>query len=145
VKTHVAECERCRRELDEMRATMALMDAWTTPEPNPYFMTRLNARMHEEREAPPQGWFERLRARFAYGPRMHARPLAAMALTVMLLIGGGTYLGVSNIEQPPPKPDTDAAVVHDLQTLDSNAQVLDQLESISGTGADSDDSDSKIN
>ena len=78
VKTHVAECESCRRELDEMRATMALMDAWTTPEPNPYFMTRLNARMREERQAPPQGWLERLRARFTYGPRMHARPVAAM-------------------------------------------------------------------
>jgi anti-sigma factor RsiW len=145
VKAHVAECERCRRELDEMRATMLLMDAWTTPEPNPYFMTRLDARMREEREAPPQGWFERLRARFVYGPRMHARPVAAMALTVMLLVGGGTYLGVSNIEQPQPPRDVDAAVVHDLQTLDSNAQVLDQLESISGTGVDSDDSDSKIN
>lgn len=133
VKTHVAECERCRRELEAMRATMALMDAWTAPEPNPYFMTRLNARMREEREAPPQSWFQRLRARLAYGPPMHTRPLAAMALTVMLLVGGGTYLGVTNVEQPQPKPDTDAAVVHDLQTLDSNAQVLDQLESISST------------
>lgn len=140
VKMHVAECASCRRELDEMRATMALMDAWTTPEPNPYFMTRLDARMREERQASPQGWLERLRARFTYGPPMHARPLAAMALTVMLLIGGGTYLGVSNVEQPQPKPDRDAAVVHDLQTLDSNAQVLDQLESISGT--DTDDSNS---
>jgi len=133
VKTHVAECESCRRELEAMRATMALMDAWTAPEPNPYFMTRLNARMREEREAPPQSWFQRLRARLAYGPPMHTRPLAAMALTVMLLVGGGTYLGVTNVEQPQPKPDTDAAVVHDLQTLDSNAQVLDQLESISST------------
>jgi anti-sigma factor RsiW len=131
VKSHVAECEGCRRELDEMRATMALMDAWTTPEPNPYFMTRLDARMREERQAPPQSWLQRLRARFVYGPSMHARPLAAMALTVMLLIGGGTYLGISNIEQPLPNQGTDAAVVHDLQTLDSNAQVLDQLEAIS--------------
>ena len=52
--------------------------------------------------------------------QMHARPLAAMALTVMLLVGGGAYLGVTNIEQPQP-PDHDAAVVRDLQTLDSNA------------------------
>jgi hypothetical protein len=131
VKTHVAECESCRKELDELRATMAVMDAWTTPEPSPYFMTRLGARMREEREAPRQSWFQRIRARFAYGPQMHARPLAAMALTVMLLIGGGAYLGVTNIEQPQPKPGVDAAVVHDLQTIDSNAQVLDQLEAIS--------------
>ena len=133
VKTHVAECESCRKELEELRATMSLMDAWTTPEPSPYFMTRLNARMREEREAPPQGWFQRLRARIAYGPPMHARPMAAMALTVMLLVGGGAYLGISNIEQPQPNTDKDAAVVHDLQTLDSNAQVLDQLETLSGT------------
>ena len=130
VKTHVAECDSCRKELEELRATMALMDAWTTPEPSPYFMTRLGARMREEREAPPQSWFQRIRARFTYGPPMHARPLAAMALTMMLLVGGGTYLGITNVEQPQP-PDRDAAVVHDLQTLDSNAQVLDQLEAIS--------------
>jgi anti-sigma factor RsiW len=130
VKTHVAECDSCRKELEEMRATMAAMDAWTVPEPNPYFMTRLGARMREEREAPPQSWLQRIRARFAYGPPMHARPLAAMALTMMLLVGGGTYLGVTNIEQPQ-QPDHDAAVVRDLQTLDSNSQVLDQLEAIS--------------
>ena len=133
VKTHVAACESCRKELEEMRAAMAAMDAWTVPEPSPYFMTRLGARMREERDAPPQSWLQRIRARFAYGPPMHARPLAAMALTVMLLVGGGAYLGVTNIEQPQP-PDRDAAVVHDLQTLDSNAQVLDQLESISDSG-----------
>ena len=131
VKTHVAECDSCRKELEAMRATMAAMDAWTVPEPSPYFMTRLGARMREEREAPPQTWFERIRARFAYGPQMHARPLAAMALTVMLLVGGGAYLGVTNIEQPQPPQGPQAAVVHDLQTLDSNAQVLDQLEAIS--------------
>ena len=131
VKAHVAECNNCRKELEEMRATMAAMDAWTAPEPSPYFMTRLGARMREEREAPPQSWLQRLRARFAYGPPMHARPLAAMALTVMLLVGGGTYLGITNVEtqQLPPQPN--AAVVRDLQTLDSNAQVLDQLEAIS--------------
>lgn len=134
VKSHVAECDSCRKELEEMRATMSVMDAWTTSEPSPYFMTRLGARMREEREAPRQSWLQRIRARFAYGPPMHARPLAAMALTVMLLVGGGAYLGVTNVEQPQPPQSNDAAVVHDLQTLDSNAQVLDQLESISDSG-----------
>ena len=131
VKSHVAKCASCQKELEDLRATMGLMDAWTAPEPSPYFMTRLNAQMREERQAPPQSWWQRVRARFVYGPPMHARPLAAMALTVMLLVGGGAYLGVTNIEQPQPKPDADAAVVHDLQTLDNNAQLLDQLEAIS--------------
>jgi len=129
VHEHVTECEGCRSELDSLKATMAVMDAWKAPEPNPYFMTRLNARMREEREAAPAGWLARLRAGFAYGPRSHVRPLAAMALTVMLLVGGGTYLE-TNLN-PAPKPSNEAAVVHDLQTLDNNAQLLDTLEDLS--------------
>lgn len=131
VATHVAECDSCRGELEELRATMALLDSWKAPEPSPYFMTRFNARLDEERAAAPAGWLERLRARLAYGPRMHARPLAAMALTVVVLLGGGAYLGVSNWTQPA-TPKGQAAVVQDLQLLDNNAQLLDQLESISG-------------
>ena len=57
------------------------------------------------------------------------RPMAAMALTVVLLLGGGAYLGLSDWMQPPHSDD--AAVVHDLQTLDNNAQVLDTLEALS--------------
>jgi hypothetical protein len=72
----------------------------------------------------------RLRARFTYGPQMHVRPLAAMALTVMLLIGGGTYLSVSDGDVTT-QPPIHEAVVHDLQTLDNNAQLLDQMEAMS--------------
>lgn len=131
VTTHVAECDFCRTELEELRTTMALLDRWEAPEPSPYFMTRFNARLDEERAAPPAGWLERLRARFAYGPRIHARPLAAMTLTVVVLLGGGAYLGISNWTQPA-TPKHSTAVVQDLQLLDNNAQLLDQLESISG-------------
>ncbi|MDR3741410.1 MAG: hypothetical protein P4L40_20520 [Terracidiphilus sp.] len=129
VTAHVAECASCARELQDLRATMALMDSWQVPEPSPYFLTRLNARLDEEREAAPAGWFERLRARFTYGSQLHARPVAAMALTVVLFIGGGAYLGFTNWEQPVAPPQT--AVVHDLQVLDNNDQLLDQLETIS--------------
>jgi hypothetical protein len=139
VTTHVAGCEDCHRQLEELRATMMLLDTWEAPEPNPYFMTRFEARLREERKAAPAGWLERLRARVLYGQHMHARPLAAMALTALLVLGGGAYLGVTDWEQPTPAPGQ-AAVVHDLQTLDSNAQLLDQLETISGN-SDSDNLD----
>jgi hypothetical protein len=133
VTTHVAECEPCAKELEELRATMALLDTWEAPEPNPYFLTRLQARLDEERQAKPAGWFERLRARLVYGPHLHARPIAAMALTVVLLLGGGTYLGMTNWDQTQAAPPQ-AAVVHDLQVLDNNAQLLDQLETLSSAG-----------
>ena len=130
VRAHVRQCSHCREELAELKATMALLDTWEGPEPSPYFLTRLDARLREEREAAPAGWFDRLRARLAYGPSMHIRPLAAMAMTLMLLVGGGTYLGVTNWDQPANQPGQ-AAVVGDLQTLDSNAQLLDQMEALS--------------
>jgi hypothetical protein len=95
-------------------------------------MTRFDARLREAREAEPAGWLARLRARFAYGPAMHVRPLAAMELSVLLLLGGGTYLGVTDLDQTA-KQTPQTAVVHDLQTLDSNAQLLDQMEALSTT------------
>lgn len=136
VQTHVAGCVLCQAELAELKATMNLLDTWQAPEPSAYFLTRLHARMREEREAAPAGWLARtiahLRAGFTYGagaPAVHARPLAAMALTVMLLVGGGAYLGVTDWNHPVAPPQT--AVVHDLQMLDNNAQLLNQLESLS--------------
>jgi anti-sigma factor RsiW len=134
VRKHVAECDGCRRELEELKATMGLMDAWKAPEPSPFFFTRLNARMREERQAAPKSWMARLKASFIYGPRTHVKPLAAMAMTVMLLVGGGTYLGLSNWMQPP--HSADAAVVDDLQMMDNNAQVLDTLEALSNANDD---------
>jgi hypothetical protein len=134
VQAHVAECGDCSGELDELKATMDLLDEWQAPEPNPYFLTRFQARLREEREAAPAGWlarrFARLRAGFSYGPGLHVRPLAAMALTVMLLVGGGAYLDLTDWNKPV-QPTGQAYVVHDLQILDSNAQLLDQMESLS--------------
>jgi hypothetical protein len=142
VQAHVDECAGCREELAELRATMELMDGWVAPEPSPYFLTRLDARMREERAATPSSWpaswLERLRARISYGPSMHVRPLAAMALTVVLLVGGGAYLDVADLDQSA-QPAGPTAVVHDLQTLDNNAQLLDQLETMSNTNTENGD------
>ena len=142
VSLHVAGCVDCQRQVEELRSTMALMDTWEAPEPNPFFMTRFQARLDEERKAAPAGWAARLvnriRARVLYGPQLHARPLAAMALTIVLILGGGAYLGVTNWEQQAP-PSTDAAVVGDLQTLDNNAQLLDQMENITDQPDEPDD------
>jgi anti-sigma factor RsiW len=135
VRSHMAECSECQTQLAELHATMALLDTWEAPEPNPYFLTRLNARLDEERQAVPASWFEKLRARVVYGSRLTLRPVAAMAMTVTLLLGGGAYLGFSNWD-PPVAPPVQTAVVHDLQTLDNNAQLLDQLESLSDQNGD---------
>ncbi len=134
VQSHVAECDGCSSELDELKATMDLLDTWQAPEPNPYFLTRFQARLREEREAAPAGWlarrFARLKAGISYGPGIHVRPLAAMALTVLLLVGGGAYLDLTDWNKPV-QSSGQAYVVHDLQILDTNAQLLDQMEALS--------------
>jgi len=134
VQAHVAECGDCQAELAKLEAAMQLLDTWEAPEPSPYFLTRLGARMREERQAAPAGLLARgiarIRASIAYGPGLHVRPLAAMALTVVLLVGGGAYLSINDVFQPA-QPTPLAATVNDLQILDSNAQVLDQMEALS--------------
>jgi predicted anti-sigma-YlaC factor YlaD len=118
---HVSECEECRTQLNELRATMALLDAWEVPEPSQYFLTRFNARLDEERAAAPASWYERVKARLVYGSRLTLRPVAAMVMTMVVLVGGGAYLGISDLEIAK-APAPQAAVVQDLQTMDNNAQ-----------------------
>ena len=133
VRAHVADCAECSNELAELRATMEVLDTWQAEEPSPWFLARLEARLREERAAEPVGWLARLSARFVYGPSAHVRPLAAMSLTVLLLVGGGAYLGVVDPDQATNPTEPHAAVVQDLQTMQSNAQILDQLESLTAS------------
>ena len=133
-RSHVAECAECSHELAELRATMALLDTWEAPEPSPYFNARMSALLRAEREAEPAGFFERLRARMMFGSNMHLRPIAAGALALLLLIGGGTFAGLMSTAPAPGHP---SATVRDLQSLDDNSQVFQQLNSL-----DQDDTDS---
>jgi hypothetical protein len=133
VRSHVAGCAGCSAQLAALYSTMDLLDTWQAPEPNPYFLTRMEARLREEREAEPTGWLARqlarIRAGFAGGVQTHTRPLAAMALTLLLLVGGGAYLDLADWNHS--AQDKETAVVSDLENMDSNAQVLDRLESLS--------------
>ena len=132
VQAHVKECADCSRELAELRSTIEMMNSWSAPEPSPFFDTRLQARLREERSSAPAGFFERLRARLLFSSNMHLRPIAAAALTVALAVGGATYAGLVGWRQP----QQTSATVHDLQLLDNNHQLFQQLDSL-----DQDDDD----
>jgi len=141
VLKHVKGCAGCKAELDELKQVMGLLDGWQTPEPSPFFMTRMEARLRAEREAEPAGWLARtllnLRNGLSYGPRPQVRPVAAMALTVLMLVGSGAYMGLTDWNPAPPPAPVQTAVVDDLRTMDSNQQVLDRLESLSDSDDDS--------
>jgi hypothetical protein len=127
-REHVAACEDCRQELGELQATMLALDGWEAPEPSPYFNTRLQAQLREEKANPPAGWWEGIRARLLYSSNLHLRPVAAGALALLLMMGGGTAFWM---QQSTPRPaPRESATVHDLQLLDGNAQVYQQLNSL---------------
>ncbi len=136
---HVTECPNCAGELKELQATMQLLDSWKAPEPSPYFDTRLAVRLREARESEAPGWLERLRLHFLFGSNMHLRPAVAAVFALLVIVSGGSYLGVVSLNHtaaPPHHPQAISATVNDLELLDSNAQTLQQLASFDETNAD---------
>jgi hypothetical protein len=141
VRKHVEDCPECSQELAALESTMLALDAWEAPEPSPFFEARMGARLRAEREAPPAGFLERLRARLLYGSNLHLRPIAAGGLALLLLIGGGTYVGVVSLNQP----SHPSAMVRDLQSLDDNSQVFQQMNTLDQQDDDSDSGQSNSN
>lgn len=135
---HVKECSRCAGELKELQATMQLLDTWKVPEPSPYFDIRLAVRLREARESEAPGWLEQLRLRLLFGSNLHLRPAAAAAFALLIIVSGGSYMGVVSLNRTvvPPHQQAVSATVNDLELLDSNAQTLQQLASFDETSAD---------
>jgi anti-sigma factor RsiW len=128
VRAHVAGCAECAQELRELEATMAAMDAWAAPELSPYFDGRMSALLREEQQNPPAGWLERFRPRLMFGEKMSLRPVAAAGLALVVAVGGGMY-GVLT-DHAAPTVQQQSQVIRDLQSLDENAQVFQQLNSM---------------
>ena len=82
---HLAACAACAAEWKEFAATMALLDEWKAPEPNPYFATRLRARLREE-AAQPASFTAKLRV-FVLGGRK-----AALASAMAVLLFGSVMM-----------------------------------------------------
>jgi anti-sigma factor RsiW len=126
VKAHVSQCNACTEELGSMRKTMALLDEWESPEPSPYFLTRLRAHVKEEREKAPVAMFGWLR-----------RPMLAAALATVLAAGGVGYRLI--VATPPPDPGPGTAVA-DIESLDKNHDLIIDTDLVNElTGAPSDD------
>ena len=135
---HVQECSGCAKELRELRATMQLLDEWKAPEPSPYFDTRMAVRLREARETEAPGWMERLRLHFLFGSNMHLRPAVAAAFALLVIVSGGSYVGIVSLNHAaaPHHQAAVSATVNDLELLDSNAQTLQQLASFDDTNPD---------
>jgi len=133
VQQHMAGCQGCRavvdRELAAHRATFELLESWQAPEISPYFGSRMSALLREEQQSPRASLVERLRAWLLLS-NLHMKPMAgAAALGLLLAIGGGAYVDLIQ-NQPVPAVPQASATVRDLQSLDDNAQVFQQMNSL---------------
>ena len=127
-RIHLESCDACRREFQELRSTFALMDEWTAPEPTPWFNARLAARLRQEQQAVPEGFFERLRSRLLFSTGRQLRPVLAGSLALVLAISGGTAISLSHVLRPGTVEAS--AAVQDLQIIDRNDQAIQTMDQL---------------
>jgi hypothetical protein len=133
VAGHIASCAACGSELAELRATFALMDHWTAPEPSPYFDSKLRARLREAVAAEPESFWERTRSFLMFSTGRRLRPALAGALALVMVAGGGSFF--LGIYQPPPQVAA-SPTVNDLKILDNNAEALQQMDQLLDANGD---------
>ena len=126
-RVHLNSCTACREELASLQSTFALLDSWEAPEPSPYFDQKMAVRLREEQANPPATWFERLQSRFLFNTGRQFRPALIGSMALVLLLGGGTFAGISNLVLHQEKTQVSAAV-GDLQILDKNDQAMQDMD-----------------
>jgi hypothetical protein len=136
-QTHIESCAVCKQEFKSLESTFALLDTWKAPEPSPYFNQKLAVRLREEETLAPAGWFEQLKSRLLFNTGRQFRPALAGALALILVVGGGTFAGVSGLLHPEPQT---SATVQDLQILDKNDQALQTMDQLMQDAVSADDS-----
>lgn len=129
VQDHLASCVVCQKEFASFQSTFALLDTWEVPEPSPYFDQKLAVRLREEQLIPQAGWFERLQTRLLFNTGRQFRPALVGTMALVILLGGGTFAGLSSL--PSHRDQVQAsATVNDLQILDKNDQAFQQMDQL---------------
>lgn len=123
VQAHLDGCPACSAELESMKQTMLLLDEWQAPEPTPFFDTRLQALIREEKAKESAkhvsilDWFR--------------KPAMIAAAALALVVGAGVYAGIQNTTRhnSPAQVAQDPAV-RDLQTLDKDQDVINNFAAL---------------
>jgi predicted anti-sigma-YlaC factor YlaD len=129
INQHLKDCGECEAKLNAFRQTMTMLDEWKAPEPSPYFDTRFQARLREEKERASQP-----ASRWAW----LRRPALAGALAVVAVVGitvfqRGGITGNNMTDRPPIIAAAPGTAVGDLQALDRNDDMyanFDELDDL---------------
>jgi hypothetical protein len=127
---HMKVCPPCAEEYLSFQQTFSLLDSWQAPAASPYFDQKLAVLLREEQAAPPMGWFERLATSLRLNTGRNFRPALVGALSLALLIGGGSasfFLPATPVHR---SPASASATVNDLQILDRNEQAFQQTDEL---------------
>ena len=125
---HMKSCPPCTEEYVSFQQTFSLLDTWKAPEPTPYFDQKLAVLLREEQAAPRMGWFESLMTRMRFNTGRNFRPAMVGALSLALVVAGGSVVAVSPF--PANHPVQASAAVNDLQILDRNEQAFQQMDAL---------------
>jgi hypothetical protein len=145
---HLADCDRCRRELADLRRTMSVAVDADVPEPSPLFWDHLSARIGERIDAEPgrQWWQAWIRPRVLV-------PLAAAVLLALIValapnsrsVGVSPPAGSGPMAAVEPSTDTADLAADPLLTLVSDLSANMDLDSASAAGfADPDSAEHAI-
>ena len=121
---HLRGCSECAGKLNEMRKTMALLEEWQAPEVSPYFDTRLQARLREEKakEAARRGVLAWIR-----------KPMLAAVAALLFVAGAVWFRGDFGHQQqvaeaPVYVPAQPGTALGDLQALDKNHDMFSDFD-----------------
>jgi len=134
VEAHLATCPECAGTLQALKATMSLLDEWQAPEPSPYWDTRMQARLREEKDRAPVSIWNWLR-----------RPALSLAAALCLVVGI-TSIQISrflHVGDNPPAianniPAPTGSAVADLQYLEKNNDMLQNFDALDALYGDDD-------
>jgi len=120
---HLRECSTCKAELEKLRQTWLVLDEWQAPGPSPYFTSRLQARLREEKNAPHAtgvlAWL---------GVRWQPALAGVLALALVVAIAVFRIAGSEQNIAVSPEPPQASPAVYDLQNLDKNADVYNNFD-----------------
>jgi len=125
---HMKSCPPCAEEYLSFQQTFSVLDTWKAPEPTPYFDQKLAVLIREEQAAPRMGWFESLVTRLRFNTGRSFRPAMISALSLALIVGGGSVYVVAPFQVA--QPTKASAAINDLQILDRNEQAFQQLDEL---------------
>jgi anti-sigma factor RsiW len=94
VDAHITQCENCKKNLEELKGTLNLLDTWKTPELSPGFRARVLESIEERESRKPAAVVKRMLGWILQPPHLK-RPLQGLAVVAMILLAFTAYRGLS--------------------------------------------------